>query len=162
MGLLQQPDPTQVAQPPVQSQVPQGQPPTGAPPQQLDPAALQDRVHKIVLAAQHVMYAPEMRDKFIQSVKSKLAVMPAPAAAALLAINLILVLIGQSGFKMNPQAIVPAGIMITGEILSFIEKATKVNITPEDSHKAIELFTKGILAKVSQKQQQIQAGGQNA
>jgi hypothetical protein len=111
-------------------------------------ADLQSHIKNIVLAAQHVMYSPETRQHFMQEVAAKIKQMPPPAAAASIAVNLILTLIGQSKFKMNPKAVVPAGIIISGDILAFIEKATHKPMNEKDAHATVGLFVKGILAKI--------------
>lgn len=139
-GLLQ-------AQPQAQPQVP----PQSAPTEQqagLDAQGLQKHIQNIVFAAQHVMYAPETRQHFIADLMKKLKQLNDPGiAAAAEATDLMMLLMAESKFKMNPKAVVPAGVMLTGEILSFISKAMKTEVNEEDSHQAITAFAKMILQK---------------
>lgn len=114
----------------------------------LDAQGMQKHIQNIVFAAQHIMYAPETRKHFIQDLMRKIAQYKDPAiAAAAEASDLMMLLMAESKFKMNSKAVVPAGIMLTGEVLSFISQATKTKVNEEDSHQAMTAFAKMIMQK---------------
>lgn len=142
-GLLQ-------AQPQPQTAPPQAAPqsaPTGKP-STLDAQGMQQHIKNIVLAAQHVMYDPATRQHFIMDLMNKLKQFKDPAiAAAAEASDMMMLLAAESQFKMNPKALVPAGVILTGEILGFISKSLKVKVNEEDSHQAITAFAKMIMQK---------------
>lgn len=113
----------------------------------IDAQSLQKHIASIVKAAQHVMYSPETRKMFLGRLKKQLQAKPPAEAAASTAVDIITLLAAQSQFSMNAKAIVPAGILITGEVLSFISKAFDKPVTEEVSNMAMQLFAKEIMTR---------------
>lgn len=141
MGMLnQQPPQAQQAPQPVAS--PQGQ---SAP---VSAQQLQKHVNNIVKVAHVYMYSNQTKEEYISSLKKAMKQYPPQLAAAHTAIDTIFLLIQQSQFKMMQQAVVPAGIMIAGEILDFIAQSTKHKVTEKESSDTIAAFIQLIQERI--------------
>lgn len=69
------------------------------------------------------------------------------------ATTVMLILISESKFKINPELIIPAGVLVIGDILDFIEKTKGLKHTDEEVEMTIETFIKQIMSAVGGAQQ---------
>ena len=140
MALLQQPQQPQ--------QVP------AAPTQQTADAEsekLKQHVGNIVHAAHLFMYGNATRDKYMTELKTISKGRTPPQIASKMAETIMLILMQQSNFKMHPKAVIPAGIMIAGEILDFLAESSGGEANEKMANETIMLFVKEIqdtIAKV--------------
>lgn len=104
------------------------------------------KIQKIVVAAQKLMYNP--KTKFIQSLEEG---DPAQVAAKA-AVSVMLILIQESQLKIDPSLIIPAGVIVVGDILDFLEQAGGVKHDENQVEQAVELFVKQIMAAVQPEQ----------
>lgn len=158
MGMLNQ---QQAApQPPVQQA--QGVP--------VDAQKLQAHVNNIVKAAHLFMYSKSTSSDYTEELALNVKKFPPKIAAAKTAVMVIMLLVNQSQFKMMQKAVIPAGIMIAGEILDFIGESQNHQPTEQDAHDTIGLFIKeiqeqideitgGAQAQPAQQAQQVQQAG---
>lgn len=142
------------AQPQQASSVPPAQPSMQTPAQG-QPGAIAAtkaktfQVQKIALAAQKVMYGEKTGKEFMKSLQGDDVVSMTANAAT----NVMLLLISESQLKINPELIIPAGVVVVGDIMDFIEKARGIQHTDDDVEAAIEMFVKQIMSAVGGDQQ---------
>lgn len=117
------------------------QPQESAKPEQPDNAR-NEKVQQIILAAQKLMYSDKV--KFVESLGEG---EPAQVAADA-AVSVMLILIQESGFKIDPSLIIPAGTVVVGDILDFIGQAKDVEITEDIQYFALETFVKQMMEAV--------------
>lgn len=103
------------------------------------------QIQKIALAAQKVMYSETTGKEFLKELRGDDVVQMAAKAAT----NVMMLLIAESKLKINPELIIPAGVMVIGDILDFIEQAKGIKHTEDQVESAIELFVKQMLSAVS-------------
>ncbi|HEX7642972.1 MAG TPA: hypothetical protein VF472_12265 [Burkholderiaceae bacterium] len=103
-------------------------------------------------AAAQLFYSPAVQQKIM----AKLASTPDPIDnAALGAANLTGVLIKQSGGRMPIQIAVPVATVLLCEILDFLEKAGRVQVTPQALARATQLLGNYVLRMLGLKQNQV-------
>lgn len=139
MGILEQPA---QAQQPVQdtSQPQQGQ--------QVDSAKLQQHVANVVKAAHLFMYSKQTGSDYMKELGANMKSYPPKIAAAKTAVMVILMLAHHSQFQMMQQAVIPAGIMIAGEILDFIGETQHHKPSEQDAHDTIALFVQELQQQI--------------
>ena len=151
-------------QPPVQAP-PQAQPQQAAVP--MDAQKLQKHVNNVVKAAHIYMYGKQTNKHFKDMLMKEAKGNSPHNAAAEAAIEVIFLMVQQSQFKMSQKAVIPAGIMIAGEILDLLGEVTKHKITEQDSSATITAFIMLIKKRIAsimskapqQPQQQAQPTG---
>ena len=146
----------------VQQQAPQPAPPSapsvpvsgtaGQPQPQLSKEQLQAHIKNIEKAAHLFMYNKATTAHFQQSLKAELQHVPPKVAAAKIAAQMMMMFIGQSHYQMSQQAVIPAGVMIAGEVLDFIGKIMKVPIEEKDAHDVIALFAMAMKQMIAKSQ----------
>ncbi|HEX8955833.1 MAG TPA: hypothetical protein VF798_06145 [Burkholderiaceae bacterium] len=103
-------------------------------------------------AAAQLFYSPAVQQKIM----AKLASTTDPIDnAALGAANLTGVLIKQSGGRMPTQIAVPVATVLLCEILDFLEKAGRVQVTPQALARATQLLGNYVLRMLGLKQDQV-------
>ena len=137
----------------------QSQPAPQAAPQQTAQGAdaesqkMQQHVQNIVKVAHVFMYSDKTKDQFMNELKGHLGDGEAPKlAAAKTALAIMTLLAHQSNFTMNQQAFIPAGIMITGEILDFIAAIQNHKPNARDAQEAVMLFINEVKNMTSEMQ----------
>ena len=103
------------------------------------------QVQRIVLAAQKVMYSKETGVEFLKALQGDDVVKMAANAAT----SVMLILISESKFKIDPSLVIPAGVLIIGDIMDFIEQGKGIKHTEEQVEDAILAFVKQIMASVT-------------
>lgn len=109
------------------------------------PADKAIRIQKISLAAQKLMYDESTRGDFMKMLHGDDVVQIAANAAT----NVMLILIKESGFEMNKESIIPAGVVVIGDILDFLEQSKGFKHTEAQVEDAIEAFVKQMMSAVS-------------
>lgn len=142
----------QPQQAPVQQpQQPQQTPPQAQPsPEQTKQKTFQ--IQKIALAAQKVMYGEKTGKEFLKTLQGDDVVQMASKAAT----NVMMILIAESNLRINPELVIPAGVIVVGDILDFIEKAKGITHTEAQVEDAIEAFVTQMMAAVGKTPQQAQ------
>lgn len=107
------------------------------------------QVQKIVLAAQKVMYSEKTGSEFLKMLQGDDVVKIAANAAT----NIMLILIGESKMQINAELIIPAGVIVIGDILDFIEKAKGTPHTEVQVEDAIEAFIRQMMASMGAQEQ---------
>ena len=128
----------------------QAQPQQGQP--QLSKEQLQAHIKNIEKAAHLFMYNKATTAHFQQSLKAELQHVPPKVAAAKIAAQMMMMFIGQSHYAMSQQAVIPAGVMIAGEVLDFVGKIMKVPIEEKDAHDVIALFAMAMKQMIAKSQ----------
>lgn len=113
------------------------------------------KAQKALLAAKHLMYDDKYKADFFHDMKEFQKSMPPVQAAAEEAANLIFVLFAASHQTLDPRVIVPAGVLIVGEIMDFLEKVNKTKFSDKDHTDSLKLFIEAI----KNKQQEAAAQG---
>lgn len=126
-GILQSAQPQQAAQP----QQPQQ-------PQQQDHTETMKRVNKVVMAAQTIMYNPKTSKMFMKELQSSGSSPEERAGNS--AAGVIAILMQEANGKMDPQTIVPAGVIIVADLMDFIEKTEELEFGEEENNAAIKIF----------------------
>lgn len=127
----------------------------------VDAGKLQQHVNNIVKAAHAFMYSSSTHMEYTKELKANLQSNPPKVAAAKTAVSIMLLLIAESGkdgeIKMLQKAVLPAGIMIAGEILDFVAEAHHHKASEQDAHDTISLFVSELqksIAHITQGAQQ--------
>lgn len=107
------------------------------------------QMKKIVLAAQKVLYGDKTRARFLKMMKGDDLVQ----IASNITTTIMLILISESRMKINPELIIPAGVIVIGDILDFVEKAKGAKHTEVQVEDSIEAFVKQIMSAVQKPQQ---------
>lgn len=146
--------PQQAAQPIQQAQQMPAQQPQQMPSQPTPEAVAATKqktfqVQKIVLAAQKVMYGEKTGSEFLKMLQGDDVVKIAANAAT----NIMLILIGESKLQVNAELIIPAGVIVIGDVLDFIEKAKGTPHTEVQVEDAIEAFIQQIMAAMGAQKQ---------
>jgi len=102
------------------------------------------KVQEIALAALRILYDEKMLDKFKPLMKGDDPVQ----AAAEVAYRLMLLVMMAAKMQMDPKNIIPAGTLLIGDVLDFIEKARGIKHTEEQADAAIELFVRKMMETV--------------
>lgn len=108
------------------------------------------KVQKIVLAAQKVMYSEKTGAEFRKMLQGDDVVQTAAKAAT----SVMLILISESKLQIDPQLIIPAGVVVVGDVLDFIEQAQGIKHDENQVEESVELFIKQIMQAVSPEQPQ--------
>lgn len=146
------------AAPQQQSQQPAQQPPQQTSPQQPaqpSPEQIKQKtfqIQKIALAAQKVMYGEKTGKEFLKTLQGDDVVQMASKAAA----NVMMILIAESNLRINPELVIPAGVIVVGDILDFIEKAKGITHTEAQVEDSIEAFINQMMTAVGKSPQQAQ------
>lgn len=146
--------PQQAAQP-MPQQAPQQMPSQPSPDAVATTKQKTFQVQKIVLAAQKVMYSEKTGSEFLKMLQGEDVVKIAANAAT----NIMLILIAESKLKINPELIIPAGVIVIGDILDFIEKAKGTPHTEVQVEDAIEAFIQQVMAAMGTQKQGAQEQG---
>lgn len=104
------------------------------------------QVEGLALAGKQVLYNPQMKGKLLTQLKPE---NPAQSAADV-ALSTILLVIQKGGANTPPDAIVPAGLVLVGDLLDYMEKADGIEVTEELTEQAIELFVQMALKAFTQ------------
>lgn len=96
---------------------------------------------RIVLAGMKLMYSDQMEKMLRQQIDSG----PPAQAAGQGAAKLLGLLMSKANGTAPYQALVPAGIVLLCEALDFMEKAGKVEVTPELVAEATQEFSSALL-----------------
>ena len=123
---------------------------------QAEQQKLQAHIDNVVKAAHAFMYSNETKQHFMDELRIHMKEGDPVSAAANTAVGVIMLLVSQSKFQMNQKAVIPAGIMIAGEILDFIYGSMGKKASEKDAHATIEMFIKLLQDAISK----IMAGGQ--
>lgn len=103
-----------------------------------------ERVQKIGLAAQKVLYGEKTRAHFAKMIKGQ----DAAVEASDIAVGIMLILIAESQMKIDPTVIIPAGVAVMGEILDYIAKVTDDPTDEGQVEDAIEMFVNKMMEAV--------------
>lgn len=103
-------------------------------------------------AAAQLFYSPAVQHQIMSKINST----PNPIDnAALGAANLTGVLIQQSGGKMPTQITIPVATVLLCEILDFLEKSGRVQVTPQALAQATQLLGNYVLRMLGANQDQV-------
>lgn len=145
MGLLnqvRQPQHTAQMQAPGQAQQPMQQPQQVS---EADAMARMKKVQNIALACQKMLYDSKLKDKF----KPMLMDGNDPSEiAASVAHKLIMLSMIASKMEIDPNNVIPAGTIVVGDVLDFLEQARGIRHTDEQVELAIELFVRKMMDSV--------------
>ena len=137
----------------MENQQPAQQPAQSAPQQPaqqqplINPQQKLRAVQEVVLDAQRIMYSKETRAVFMQELKDGDLI----KTSANTAVNLMLILLQKSKMTMNVEVVIPAGVIILGEIMDFLEKSRDIKFADPDVKRAIKLFCQTMIAKTTPK-----------
>lgn len=104
-----------------------------------------DKLQGLVLAGKKVLYDPSMKGKLLEGVTPE---QPAKSAADVAA-TVMLLLIQKDAKGVAPDAVVPAGLVLVGEVLDFLSKAHGVEVDEAISEQAIGMFVNHMLGAFS-------------
>lgn len=125
-------------------QTQQPQQPQGSPEQQ---PGMQERlrnVQKMAMAGLKILYDEKMHQKFLPLLKGGDPV----ESAAEVAHRLMLLVMMAAKMEMDPKNVIPAGTLLIGDVLDFIQQARGITHTEEDVDRALELFVRKMMETV--------------
>lgn len=142
-GLLQ-------AAQPQQAQQPAAQPTQTAQPVNHD--EVMNRVNKVVMAAQRIMYGDKTSKTFMKQLQT--AGKTPEERAGMAAAGLIGMLMQQANGKMDPRALVPAGVILVADIMDFIAQTEGDEFGEEENNEAIKIFLEQLTQAAGGQQQE--------
>ena len=133
MGLLDTAQPAQPAQP------------TSEMVQTADVDAKMADMKRIVLAGKKALYSKETRDSLLQGLE------PTPESVGKTVAGVMALVLSQVGpEKAKPDLLIPAGVILVGDLLDFAAQAADVEVTEELGKASIVAFAQAMLDGTSQ------------
>lgn len=100
------------------------------------------KIQKILLAAKKFMYSPQTHQMFLKELAGN---DPVPVKAGRAAAHVILYLFQLSKMQMNPQLVIPSGILILADIVDFIGKTEAGGPDESTQEEAVKVFMQTIM-----------------
>jgi hypothetical protein len=109
------------------------------------PNSKQQMLPRVLAAAQKLMYSEKTRPMFLKMLDVEGDNLDKASTAA---VKGILTIVDETNGKIDPNVIAPAGVAIVGDILDFIEKTEGIQISADDTHKAVAMFLDKLQAAI--------------
>ena len=100
-----------------------------------------DGIKKLVFAGKKVLYSDQTQGKFLRQLDPNA---PAESAAKVASVVVVL-LVQQSQGQMTPDHVMPAGLILVGDLLDYMVKTFDIQIDDEVTKEAMRLFAEQML-----------------
>lgn len=122
-------------------------------PQQQDHKVTLERINKVVMAAQTIMYNPKTSKMFMKELQSSGGTAEERAGNA--AAGVIAILMQQANGKMDPHTVIPAGVIIVADLMDFIGQTEGQEFGEAENNEAIKIFVEKIIQATGGGQEQM-------